>query len=88
MYVLLTSLIFAGRPALAALAFVGCYLLGATAARLPAQAPAAAKAAPAPIKITVSLGDVDIRAYATEVNGYDDLAIGRIDATLFDAFRP
>jgi len=30
------------------------------------------------------LGDVDIRAYATEVNGYDDLAIGRIDATLFD----
>ncbi len=31
-YVLLTSLIFAGRPALAALAFVGCYLLGATAA--------------------------------------------------------
>lgn len=31
-----------------------------------------------------SLGDVDIRAYATEVNGYDDLGIGRIDATLFD----
>ena len=35
-YVLLTSLIFAGRPALAALAFVGCYLLGATAAMLSA----------------------------------------------------
>ena len=35
-YVLLTSLIFADRPALAALAFVGCYLLGATAALLSA----------------------------------------------------
>ena len=31
-YVLLTSLIFADRPALAALAFVGCYVLGAAAA--------------------------------------------------------
>jgi ferrous iron transport protein B len=31
-YVLLTSLLFAGRPALAGLAFVGCYLLGAGAA--------------------------------------------------------
>ncbi len=31
-----------------------------------------------------SLGDVDIRAYATEVNGYDDLDNGRLDATLFD----
>ena len=31
-YVLLTSLIFADRPALAALAFVGCYVLGASAA--------------------------------------------------------
>jgi ferrous iron transport protein B len=31
-YVLLTSLIFADRPALAALAFVGCYILGASAA--------------------------------------------------------
>jgi len=35
-YVLLTSLIFAGRPGLAALAFVGCYVLGATAALLSA----------------------------------------------------
>jgi ferrous iron transport protein B len=35
-YVLLTSLIFAGRPALAAAAFVGCYLLGAAAALLSA----------------------------------------------------
>jgi ferrous iron transport protein B len=31
-YVLLTSLLFAGRPVLAGLAFVGCYLLGAAAA--------------------------------------------------------
>jgi len=31
-YVLLTSLIFADRPGLAALAFAGCYLLGGTAA--------------------------------------------------------
>jgi ferrous iron transport protein B len=31
-YVLLTSLIFAGRPALASLAFVGCYALGAMTA--------------------------------------------------------
>lgn len=31
-YVLLTSLLFADRPALAGLAFVGCYLLGASAA--------------------------------------------------------
>jgi ferrous iron transport protein B len=31
-YVLLTSLIFADRPGLAALAFVGCYILGASAA--------------------------------------------------------
>ena len=31
-YVLLTSLIFVDRPALAALAFVGCYILGASAA--------------------------------------------------------
>jgi ferrous iron transport protein B len=31
-YVLLTSLIFVDRPALAALAFVGCYILGAAAA--------------------------------------------------------
>jgi ferrous iron transport protein B len=31
-YVLLTSLIFAGQPALAALAFAGCYMLGGTAA--------------------------------------------------------
>jgi ferrous iron transport protein B len=31
-YVLLTSLIFANRPALAALVFTGCYLLGAAAA--------------------------------------------------------
>ena len=35
-YVLLTSLIFADRPALAALAFVGCYVLGAAAALLSA----------------------------------------------------
>jgi ferrous iron transport protein B len=35
-YVLLTSLIFAGRPGFAALAFVGCYVLGATAAMLSA----------------------------------------------------
>ena len=28
-YVLLTSLLFAGSPALAGLAFAGCYLLGA-----------------------------------------------------------
>ena len=31
-YVLLTSLIFSDRPALAALAFAGCYMLGASAA--------------------------------------------------------
>lgn len=31
-YVLLTSLLFAGRPGLAAVAFAGCYLLGAAAA--------------------------------------------------------
>jgi ferrous iron transport protein B len=31
-YVLLTTLLFAGRPALAGLAFAGCYLLGASAA--------------------------------------------------------
>ena len=31
-YVLLTTLLFAGRPAAAGLAFAGCYLLGATAA--------------------------------------------------------
>jgi len=31
-YVLLTSLLFAGRPALAGLAFAGCYVLGAAAA--------------------------------------------------------
>ena len=30
------------------------------------------------------LGDVDIRSYQTEVNGYDDLVNGRLDATLFD----
>jgi ferrous iron transport protein B len=35
-YVLLTSLIFADRPALAALAFAGCYALGGTAALLSA----------------------------------------------------
>lgn len=35
-YVLLTTLIFADRPGYAALAFVGCYLLGATAAMLSA----------------------------------------------------
>ena len=35
-YVLLTSLIFADQPAYAALAFVGCYMLGATAAMLSA----------------------------------------------------
>jgi ferrous iron transport protein B len=35
-YVLLTSLIFAGRPGLAAAAFVGCYLLGGSAALLSA----------------------------------------------------
>jgi polar amino acid transport system substrate-binding protein len=32
-----------------------------------------------------SLGGVDIRAYPTEVNGFDDLANGRLDAVLFDA---
>ena len=37
-YVLLTSLIFAGRPALAALAFAGCYVLGGTAALLSSMA--------------------------------------------------
>jgi ferrous iron transport protein B len=35
-YVLLTSLIFVDRPALAAVAFTGCYLLGASAAMLTA----------------------------------------------------
>ena len=35
-YVLLTSLLFAGRPALAGLAFAGCYVLGAAAAFLTA----------------------------------------------------
>jgi ferrous iron transport protein B len=35
-YVLLTSLLFAERPALAGLAFAGCYLLGGTAALLSA----------------------------------------------------
>jgi len=35
-YVLLTSLLFAGRPALAGLAFAGCYLLGGAAALLSA----------------------------------------------------
>jgi ferrous iron transport protein B len=35
-YVLLTSLLFADRPALAGLAFAGCYLLGAAAAFLSA----------------------------------------------------
>jgi ferrous iron transport protein B len=37
-YVLLTSLIFADRPAMAALVFAGCYLLGATAALVSALA--------------------------------------------------
>jgi len=32
-----------------------------------------------------SLGGVDIRAYPTEVNGFDDLVNGRLDAVLFDA---
>jgi ferrous iron transport protein B len=36
-YVLLTSLLFADRPALAGLAFTGCYLLGASAALLSAM---------------------------------------------------
>jgi ferrous iron transport protein B len=36
-YVLLTSLLFADRPALAGLAFAGCYLLGAAAALLSAM---------------------------------------------------
>ncbi len=36
-YVLLTTLLFAGRPALAGLAFAGCYLLGALAALFTAQ---------------------------------------------------
>jgi ferrous iron transport protein B len=35
-YVLLTSLIFADQPALAALAFIGCYVLGASAALISA----------------------------------------------------
>lgn len=35
--------------------------------------------------ILESLGDVDIRAYNTEVNGFDDLERGRLSATLFDA---
>ena len=35
-YVLLTSLLFAGRPALAGLAFAGCYMLGASAALMSA----------------------------------------------------
>jgi ferrous iron transport protein B len=37
-YVLLTSLLFASRPALAGLAFAGCYVLGAAAAFLTAVA--------------------------------------------------
>ncbi|MBP7779898.1 MAG: ferrous iron transporter B [Acidobacteria bacterium] len=36
-YVLLTTLLFAGRPALAGLAFAGCYLLGALAALFTAK---------------------------------------------------
>lgn len=36
-YVLLTSVLFAGRPAAAAAAFAGCYALGATAALLTAR---------------------------------------------------
>ncbi len=32
-----------------------------------------------------SLKGVDIRAYPTEVNGFDDLVNGRLDAVLFDA---
>jgi ferrous iron transport protein B len=36
-YVLLTSLLFARRPGLAALAFVGCYLVGAAAAMFTAK---------------------------------------------------
>lgn len=36
-YVLLTTLLFAGRPAAAGLAFAGCYLLGATAALVTAK---------------------------------------------------
>lgn len=35
--------------------------------------------------ILEGMKDVDIRAYPTEVNGYDDLVNGRLDATLFDA---
>lgn len=35
--------------------------------------------------ILESLKDVDVRSYATEVNGFDDLANGRLDAVLFDA---
>ncbi len=31
-----------------------------------------------------SLGDVDIRAYQTEVNGFGDLINGRLDAVMFD----
>lgn len=35
--------------------------------------------------ILESMKDVDIRAYLTEVNGFEDLGNGRLDATLFDA---
>lgn len=35
--------------------------------------------------ILQSLKDVDVRSYQTEVNGFDDLANGRLDAVLFDA---
>lgn len=32
-----------------------------------------------------SMKDVEVRAYPTEVNGFDDLVNGRLDAVLFDA---
>lgn len=35
--------------------------------------------------ILESLKDVDVRSYQTEVNGFDDLVNGRLDAVLFDA---
>ncbi len=35
--------------------------------------------------ILESMGDVDIRGYLTEVNGFEDLSNGRLDAALFDA---
>ncbi len=35
--------------------------------------------------LLTALGGVDIRAYPTEVNGFDDLANGRLNAVLFDA---